>query len=153
MEEQHKKLVTELLVKGAIEKEVGNILRGGGTVGAVGRGAGSLSEGSSWGAVASGSASWAVPVLIRRGSIKGGVEAAAVPGGVAFTTKHDGVRVFPSVNMAVGAGLVVEALLLSSTAVAGSVGGEPMGAAAKARHSAAVGVGDGVVAEVGLRGE
>ena len=150
MEEQHRKLFTELLVKRASEKEVGDILRGGGTVGAVGRSAGSLSEGSSWGAVASGSAGWAVPMLIRRGSIKGGVEAAAVPGGGAFTTKHDGVR---SVNMAVGAGLVVEALLLSSTAVAGSVGGEPMGAAAKARHSAAVGVGDGVVAEVGLRRE
>lgn len=132
---------------------MGNILRGGSTVGAAGRSAGSLSKGSGGGAVAPGGARGAVPMLIGWRGIKGGVEAAAVPGRVAFTTEQNGVRIVPCVDVAAGAWLVMEALLLSSTAVAGSVCGEPVGAAAKARHSATVGMGDGVVAKVGLWGE
>jgi len=44
----------------------------------------------------------------------------------------------------------MEALLFSSTAVAGSVGGKPVCATAKARHGATVCGGDRVVAKVGL---
>ena len=109
-------------------------------MGAAGRGAGRLGKGSSGGAVALGGAGGAVPMLIRWGGIKGRLEAAAVPCGVACTAEQYGVRALQCVNVAVGARFVMEALPLSSTAVAGSVGGEPVGAASKARHSAAVGV-------------
>ena len=91
-------------------------------------------------------------IVIRRGS-KRGIEALAVPGSIAFAAKQHAVGVLPSVDEAVGAWFFVQALLLSSTAIAGSMGSEPVGAAAEAGHGASVGVGDGMVAKVGLGGE
>ena len=153
MRKEDRELFTELLVERAGEKKVGDILGGGGAVGAVGRGAGCFSEGSGGGAGVAGGARGAVPVLIGWGGIKRGAEAAAMPCGVTGTTKQDGVGFGPGVDRAAEAWFVVEALLLSSTAVAGGVGGKPVGAAAETGHGAAVCGGDGVVTKVGLRGE
>ena len=149
--EQLRKLITKLLVEGAGKEEVGDIFSGGIAVGTVGGGAGGLCKVSGRGAVATGGAWGAVPVLIiRRGCSKGRVKAVAVPRRVAITAKQNGVGVSPGVNVTGGAGLVVAALLFSSTAVAGSVGGKPVCATAKARHGATVCGGDRVVAKVGL---
>ena len=86
MLKQSREVITEFLIEGTGEKEVGNILCGGGAVGAVGRGAGRLSEGGGWGAAAAGSARWAVPVLVGWRASERGVKAAAVPGRVAVAT-------------------------------------------------------------------
>ncbi len=123
-------------------------------MGATGGGAGGYSKVSCGGTAATGCAGGAVPgFIIRRGSVKGRFKAAAVPGRVAVTTEHDGVGIVTGVDAAAGAGFIVEALLFSSTAVAGSVGGKPVGAAAEAGHGAAVCMRDGVVRKVRLRGE
>lgn len=152
--EQLGELIAKLLVEGAGKEEVGYIFGGGIAVGTVGGGAGGFCKVSGRGAVATGGAVGAVPVLIiRRGCSKGRIKAMAVPGRVAITTKQNGVRVSPGVSLTGGAGLVMAALPFSSTAVAGSVGGKPVCAAAKTRHGATVCVGDGVVAKVRLWGE
>lgn len=88
-------------------------------------------------------------LIIGRG-IKWGIKAAAVPGSITLTAKQHAVGVLPGMNVAVGAWFFVEALFLSSTAVSGSVGSEPVGATTEAGHGAPVGVGDGVITEVGL---
>lgn len=52
--------------------------------------------------------------------------------------------------MAAGAGFSVQALFLSSSLVAGSVSGQPVGTADETCHGAKMGVGDGVIAQVRL---
>lgn len=89
-------------------------------------------------------------MLVIRGGIKRGIKAAAVPGSVTFAAEQHAVGVLPSMNVAVGAWFFVKALFLGGTAVAGSVGSEPVGATAEAGNGAAVGVGDTVITEVGL---
>ena len=152
--EQLGELITVLLVEGAVKEKVRNIFGGGIAVGALGGGAGNYRKVSSGGTVAKSRALGAVPgLVIRRGSVKGRIKAVAVPRRVAAATKQDGVGFIAGVDVAVSTGFIAEALLLSSAAVAGSVGGKPVCAAAKTRHGATMRVGDGVVAKVRLWGE
>lgn len=147
-------LITVLLVERASKQKVRDVFRRGVAVGAVGGRAGSCGKVSSGGAVATSGAWRAVPgLIIGRGGVKGRVKAVAVPCGVAAATEQNGVGVGTGVDVAVGARLIVEALLFSSAAVAGGVSGKPVGAAAETRNGAAVCVRDGVVRKVRLRGE